>query len=149
MSNELTIRQEQAARLHAGGLSKAEACRRAGYAKTTAKKAQSRIFGKEPVIAAVTRFRQELIRQLEQQGMTPEAIARGLAGQLAVDPLGTIALWVRIVAPNDRAQLQQEVVESGKMLVGIVAEELARLKLTTEQQNEFYWNVTRRIEQQR
>lgn len=149
MSDELSQKQEKAAELHASGASKAEACRQAGYSETTATKAQSRVFNKPPMLEAVARFREELFKQLRRKGMTPERIAETLARKLDYGPdaLAAIALWVKIVAPNERAQLQMEVNESVYELLSIAGEELKKAteKLPKENCWDFKKNMDARL----
>jgi hypothetical protein len=147
MSEQLTNRQEEAARLHANGQSKAEACREAGYSETTATKAQSRVFAKPVMLEAVARFREQLFEQLEKKGMTPERIAGALAQQLDVDPLPTIALWVKIVAPNERAQFQQDLNEMLEEYISIINEELGKVipSVADGKKYEFFDSLEKRI----
>jgi len=149
MSDELTPKQEEAARLHANGASKAEACREAGYAESTAEKQQSRIFAKPAMLEAVSRFRQQLFQQLEAKGMTPERIAGALAQQLDANPLPTIALWAKIVAPNERSQWQVEVNECLDQGVKLMCEELGKAfeKIPENQRYEFYDSLSKRYKE--
>ncbi len=149
MSDELTPQQEEAARLHANGESKTEACKQAGYAESTAKKKQSSIFAKPAMLEAVSRFRQQLFEQLEAKGMTPERIAGALAQQLDANPLPTIALWTKIVALNERSQWQMEVNECLDQGVKLMVEELGKAfeKIPENQRYAFYDNLLKRFKE--